>query len=89
MERQQLKSPYQGNNCPRQELPAWYYRLLALTVQEDREVYPADFDEDLSVFEESRDDSEMDPMGTECECDSEDSGCGCPPPDDEDMGRIT
>ncbi|ODH26629.1 hypothetical protein ACO22_04506 [Paracoccidioides brasiliensis] len=33
---------------PRQELPAWFYRLHALTIKEDRDVTPEDFDEDLS-----------------------------------------
>ncbi|ODH52946.1 hypothetical protein GX48_00814 [Paracoccidioides brasiliensis] len=30
------------------ELPAWFYRLHALTIKEDRDVTPEDFDEDLS-----------------------------------------
>nr|KMM68707.1 hypothetical protein CPAG_05031 [Coccidioides posadasii RMSCC 3488] len=33
---------------PRQAFPAWYYRLHALTIKEDRDVIPEDFDEDLS-----------------------------------------
>jgi hypothetical protein len=40
---------------PRQKLPAWYYRVLAVSIKEDREIYPKDFDEDLSDLE---DDSE-------------------------------
>ncbi|EEH38545.2 hypothetical protein PAAG_08272 [Paracoccidioides lutzii Pb01] len=31
-----------------QELPAWFYRLHALTIKEDRDVTPEDFVEDLS-----------------------------------------
>jgi hypothetical protein len=40
---------------PRRKLPAWYYRVLAVKIKEDREIYPEDFDEDLSDLE---DDSE-------------------------------
>ncbi|KMU88202.1 hypothetical protein CIHG_05373 [Coccidioides immitis H538.4] len=32
----------------RQEFPAWYYCLHALTIKEDQDVIPEDFDEDLS-----------------------------------------
>ncbi|EEP78446.1 predicted protein [Uncinocarpus reesii 1704] len=33
---------------PRRRLPAWYYRLVALTIREARDVSAQDFDEDLS-----------------------------------------
>jgi hypothetical protein len=36
----------------KQELPEWYYRLVSITVREDREIYPKDFDEDISNLEE-------------------------------------
>ncbi len=44
----------------RQELPAWYYRLHALTVKEDRDLIPEDFDEDLSSLSDLSVDSEAD-----------------------------
>lgn len=36
------------------ELPAWYYRVLHITIDEDRDVSPEDFDEDLSDVECSK-----------------------------------
>ena len=45
-------SPDRGRARPRSELPAWYYRVTALTIDEDREVYPEDFDADLSGIDE-------------------------------------
>lgn len=45
---------------PRQKLPAWYYRLLALTIKEDRDVSPEDFDEDLSSLSGLSSNSEAD-----------------------------
>ncbi|QSS55800.1 hypothetical protein I7I53_03782 [Histoplasma capsulatum var. duboisii H88] len=45
---------------PRQELPAWYRRLHALTTKEDRDVTPEDFDEDLSSVSGLSIDSEAD-----------------------------
>ncbi|KKZ63502.1 hypothetical protein EMCG_02189 [[Emmonsia] crescens] len=45
---------------PRQELPAWYRRLHALTIKEDRDVTPEDFDEDLSSVSGLSIDSEAD-----------------------------
>lgn len=50
--------------APGQKLPAWYYRLVALTIKEDREVEPDDFDEDISDIDRTPDPSEVD-----CDCD--------------------
>jgi hypothetical protein len=33
-------------------LPAWYYRLVGITVREDHEIYPKVFDEDISDLED-------------------------------------
>ncbi|KAH6872084.1 hypothetical protein B0T10DRAFT_499916 [Thelonectria olida] len=70
-----------SNAAPRQNLPAWYYRLVALTIKEDREVSPEDFDEDLSDLEETnaKDEEGNNAMGAgcDCDCDSEDSECDC------------
>ncbi|KAK2757065.1 hypothetical protein FQN54_005034 [Arachnomyces sp. PD_36] len=44
----------------KQELPAWYYRIVALTMKEDRDVDPEDFDEDLSSISSVSVDSETD-----------------------------
>lgn len=30
------------------KLPAWYYRLVQITIEEDRDIEPSDFDEDIS-----------------------------------------
>ncbi|KJZ78257.1 hypothetical protein HIM_02295 [Hirsutella minnesotensis 3608] len=75
MKRRRTQSPDQRNTCPRQELPSWYYRLVALTIKEDREVDPEDFDEDLSDLDEAHETSDR---GSDCECDGEDSECECP-----------
>ncbi|OJD24295.1 hypothetical protein ACJ73_04341 [Blastomyces percursus] len=45
---------------PSQRLPAWYRRLHALTIKEDRDVTPEDFDEDLSSVSRFSIDSEAD-----------------------------
>ncbi|EEH21243.2 hypothetical protein PABG_03474 [Paracoccidioides brasiliensis Pb03] len=45
------------------ELPAWFYRLHALTIKEDRDVTPEDFDEDLSSLPGLSFDSEANSAG--------------------------
>ncbi|KAF3062541.1 hypothetical protein CFAM422_010585 [Trichoderma lentiforme] len=57
--------------APGQKLPAWYYRLVALTIKEDRDVEPDDFDEDISDIDRTPDPSEVD-----CDCDP-DEDCEC------------
>ncbi|KAL4861364.1 hypothetical protein BDV12DRAFT_180375 [Aspergillus spectabilis] len=39
-----------GRNS-KQPLPAWYYRMVRLTLTRDRDPYPEDFDEDISDLE--------------------------------------
>ncbi|KJZ68826.1 hypothetical protein HIM_11786 [Hirsutella minnesotensis 3608] len=80
MKRQQTQSPDQRRACPRRELPAWYYRLVVLTIKEDREVYPEDFDEDLSDLDEAHENSDRgsNTINVDYECDGEDSECECP-----------
>lgn len=53
---------------PRQKLPAWYYRVCALTVKEDRDVRPEDF-EDLEKSEKSEKEEENKSVRADCECD--------------------
>lgn len=36
-----------------QNLPAWYQRLIAVTIKEDRDIEPGDFDQDISDLEET------------------------------------
>jgi hypothetical protein len=81
---------------PRQKLPAWYHRLLALTMKEDRDVYPEDFDEDLSDLEDSsevEEEEERASMRSECRCDREYCEYESQNQDDEDAydsdGRIS
>jgi hypothetical protein len=72
---------------PRQKLPAWYHRLLALTMKEDRDVYPEDFDEDLSDLEDSsevEEEEERASMRSECRCDKEYCECESQNQDDDD-----
>ncbi|KAK4074502.1 uncharacterized protein Triagg1_5098 [Trichoderma aggressivum f. europaeum] len=57
--------------APGPKLPAWYYRLVALTIKEDRDVFPEDFDEDLSDIDGEN------PSESGCDCDSEDGECDC------------
>ncbi|KAJ6437660.1 reverse transcriptase [Purpureocillium lavendulum] len=79
MKRQRTQSPDQRCVCARRELPAWYYRLVALTIKEDRDVSPEDFDEDLSDLNEAGRNSERESntIIANCECDDEDSECEC------------
>ncbi|KAF4995422.1 hypothetical protein FDECE_12811 [Fusarium decemcellulare] len=53
---------------PEPTLPAWYYRLLRITIEEDRPIDPEDFDEDISDLEESSEDERSDcgSVGSEC-----------------------
>ncbi|EFY95583.1 hypothetical protein MAA_08879 [Metarhizium robertsii ARSEF 23] len=57
------------------ELPAWYRRLVILTITEDRDVEPWDFDEDISELGEDEG-NESDGSDVECTCDDEDD-CEC------------
>lgn len=50
----------------KRDYPAWYIRLLRLTMTGDRDVKEYDFDEDISELEEDPDD-----------CPSEESSCDC------------
>ncbi|KAL6813178.1 hypothetical protein GGI42DRAFT_165734 [Trichoderma sp. SZMC 28013] len=63
--------------APGQKLPAWYYRLVALTIKKDREVLPEDFDEDLSDLDSTSNDSGegKNPSDPDCDCDDEDCEC--------------
>ncbi|PWI65231.1 hypothetical protein PCL_07281 [Purpureocillium lilacinum] len=77
MRRLRTASPDRGRARPRSELPAWYYRLIALTIDEDREVYPEDFDADLSDIDEVDENSEWDSdaIDANCECGLEGPEC--------------
>ncbi|PGH00531.1 hypothetical protein GX51_05746 [Blastomyces parvus] len=55
---------------PRRELPAWYYRLLDLTIKKDRDVTSEDFDEDISSISDLSIDSDED-SEADSEADSE------------------
>lgn len=65
--------------APGNDLPAWYFRLVALTIKKDRDVYPEDFDEDLSDIEEIQTYSGAGntPSELDCDCDGQDSECDC------------
>ncbi|KAF7586529.1 hypothetical protein BBP40_008701 [Aspergillus hancockii] len=65
------------------ELPAWYRRLVILTIREDRDIEPYDFDEDISELGEDEGDSGSDSLGVACECNSEDE-CECGLLDDDE-----
>lgn len=47
------------------ELPAWFKRLVRITIKEDRDIEPHDFDEDISELDETsdREDAEEDRNG--------------------------
>ncbi|PWI64529.1 hypothetical protein PCL_09578 [Purpureocillium lilacinum] len=64
---------------PGSELPPWYNRLTALTIDEDREVSPEDFDADLSDIDEVDENSERDSdaIDANCECGLEGPECEC------------
>jgi hypothetical protein len=56
---------------PRDEFPAWFYRVAGIEWNENRDYRPTDYDEDLSELEEADEpSSEQDSV---CECDY--SGC--------------
>lgn len=55
--------------------PAWYTRLLVMTIRTDREVEGYDFDEDISELEEDPDDGSAEE--DECDCDGDDPECAC------------
>ncbi|KAL6825808.1 hypothetical protein J3E69DRAFT_380914 [Trichoderma sp. SZMC 28015] len=58
--------------APGHKLPAWYYRLVALTIKEERDVESEDFDEDISDIDRTPDPSESEcdcEPGEDCECD--------------------
>ncbi|PNP58881.1 hypothetical protein THARTR1_01129 [Trichoderma harzianum] len=65
--------------APGQQLPAWYYRLVALTIDKNRDVRPEDFDEDLSDIDATPNHSGggKSPSALDCDCDGEDSECDC------------
>lgn len=72
------KQPTSSPRCDHhtRELPAWFHRLVILTIIEDREIGPCDFDEDISELGEGEGDSDRDSLGVACECGSEDE-CEC------------
>ncbi|KAH7140368.1 hypothetical protein B0J13DRAFT_63505 [Dactylonectria estremocensis] len=39
---------------PKKRLPAWYHRVSGITMMQDRDVYPWEFDQDLSDIEEPK-----------------------------------
>lgn len=63
------------HRCTTRELPAWYRRLVILTITEDRDVEPWDFDEDISELGEGEG-NESDGSDVACTCDDEDD-CEC------------
>ncbi|QPH00189.1 hypothetical protein C2857_003510 [Epichloe festucae Fl1] len=67
------------------ELPAWYRRLVIITIIEDRDIEPYDFDEDISELGEGEGDSDRDSLGVACECGSEDE-CECGSEDECECG---
>lgn len=73
-----------SSSSRRRELPAWFYRVSALTVFPDAEIYPHYFDEDISDLGESDDESNDEVAEVECDCDSEDE-CECYAEDEEDI----
>ncbi|KAH7137595.1 hypothetical protein EDB81DRAFT_799641 [Dactylonectria macrodidyma] len=79
MPQSSAQTVHPAQSAPKRSLPPWYYRLVALTIKEDREVEPYDFDEDLSDLEEPNENAEKDndSMHGSCECDNEDSDCDC------------
>ncbi|KAK5994451.1 hypothetical protein PT974_04925 [Cladobotryum mycophilum] len=82
MKENSKSSPRRSPHTTR-ELPAWYCRLVILTMGEDREIEPWDFDEDISELGEGEGDSDPDGLSVACECDSEDE-CECDFLDDEE-----
>ena len=70
MPRSSAQNSRPARSAPERELPQWYYRLFALTIREDRDVRPWDFDEDLSDLEEPK-------KGAESDNKSADGSCNC------------
>ncbi|GAB0146826.1 hypothetical protein EsHS_00007214 [Epichloe bromicola] len=58
------------------EPPAWYRRLVIITIIEDRDIEPYDFDEDISELGEGEGDSDRDSLCAACERGIEEE-CGC------------
>ncbi|PON20048.1 hypothetical protein TGAM01_v211092 [Trichoderma gamsii] len=65
--------------APGQKLPAWYCRLVALTIEKKRDVRPEDFDEDLSDIDATPKYNGVgnNPSELNCDCDGEDTECDC------------
>ncbi|KAK9443858.1 hypothetical protein VB005_02383 [Metarhizium brunneum] len=83
MQQNQPKLSSRCDHHTTRELPAWYHRLVILTIREDRDIEPCDFDEDISELGEDEGDSEPDGPGVACKCDSEDD-CECYLSDDDE-----
>ncbi|CAH0027533.1 unnamed protein product [Clonostachys rhizophaga] len=70
--------------------PAWYYRVLRLSLQwhhdldDYGDVKPGDFDEDISELGESDKEDESEAY---CDCDSDASECDCEPPVDDHVSE--
>ncbi|KAH8665398.1 hypothetical protein BGZ61DRAFT_593110 [Ilyonectria robusta] len=65
-----------GQQKQKRNYPAWYIRLLRLTITGDRDVEEYDFDEDISELEEDPDDGPAEERF--CDCDGEeDPECVC------------
>ncbi|KAK2030803.1 hypothetical protein LX32DRAFT_637862 [Colletotrichum zoysiae] len=73
----------------KKELPAWFYRVNALTYRSEDEVLPHYFDEDISDLEndDASEDDDASDSDVEywCECDSEDQDCPHQAEDNEEM----
>ncbi|KAH7015845.1 hypothetical protein EDB80DRAFT_345790 [Ilyonectria destructans] len=67
------KNPRQQKQKP--NYPAWYIRLVALTLTGEIDVEQDDFDEDISELEEDPDDGSAEEV--ECGCDGDDPECAC------------
>ncbi|KAF4961378.1 hypothetical protein FSARC_10194 [Fusarium sarcochroum] len=76
MPRSSQKSIKKDQPAPKLSRPAWYYRLVALTIKKDRDVEPEDFDEDISDLDETAEDSTSEEGGCVCDSDSENE-CEC------------
>jgi hypothetical protein len=59
----------------------WYHRLIGFAKDEDRGVYPEDFDEGLSDVDEKEEEKEP-PAKLDCDCDSSADDCECEVPND-------
>ena len=62
-------SRVERDHRPNNKFPAWYYRVATpAVISGEREIYPEDFDKDLSELEEKEVET------SESDCDSEDEG---------------